>query len=80
MNTISQNQARRRPMMSGDDDCDGLSLLMRAAQDGDRDAYRTLLRENLRKSVDERLLSLAEHQALGEELQRAVRAGRKPKS
>ena len=45
-----------------------------------QDVDRTLLRENLRKSVDERLRSLAEHQAFGEELQRAVRARRKPKS
>jgi transcriptional regulator with XRE-family HTH domain len=45
-----------------------------------KDVDRTLLRENLRKSVDERLRSLAEHKAFGEELQRAVRARRKPKS
>ena len=45
-----------------------------------RDVDRTLLRENLRKSVDQRLQSLAEHQAFGKELQRAVRARRKSKS
>jgi transcriptional regulator with XRE-family HTH domain len=45
-----------------------------------RDIDRTLLRENLRKGIDERLRSLAEHQAFGAELQRAVRASRKKKS
>jgi RNA polymerase sigma-70 factor (ECF subfamily) len=32
-------------MIPGDDDCDDLGRLMRAAQDGDRDAYRKLLGE-----------------------------------
>ena len=39
-----------------------------------RDVDRTLLRENLRKTVDQRLRSLAELQAAGAELRRAVRA------
>jgi transcriptional regulator with XRE-family HTH domain len=38
-----------------------------------KDVDRTLLRENLRKSVDQRLRLLTEHQELGRELQRAVR-------
>lgn len=38
-----------------------------------RDVDRTLLRENLRRSVDERLRSLEELQQFGTELQRAVR-------
>ena len=42
-----------------------------------RDVDRTLLRENLRKSVDERLKSLAELQELGNEVQRAVRKARR---
>jgi hypothetical protein len=42
-----------------------------------RDVDRTLLRENLRKTIDERLLSLAEHQAFGRELDRAMKARRK---
>ena len=37
-----------------------------------RDVDRTLLRENLRKSVDERLRTLAEWQQDGRELQRAT--------
>ena len=37
-----------------------------------RDVDRTLLRENLRKSVDERLRTLAEWQQAGHELQRAT--------
>lgn len=44
-----------------------------------RDVDRTLLKENLRKTVDQRLRSLVELQELGHELQRAVR-GRKRKS
>ena len=42
-----------------------------------KDVDRTLLRENLRKSVDERLRSLAEMQEFGRELERSVRASRK---
>ena len=42
-----------------------------------RDVDRTLLRENLRKTVDERLRSLIELQDFGRELRRAVRAGKK---
>ena len=38
-----------------------------------RDVDRTLLRENLRKSVDERLASLDELQQFDAEIQRAVR-------
>ncbi len=38
-----------------------------------RDVDRTLLRENLRKSVDDRLSSLSEWQESVRELQRAVR-------
>lgn len=41
-----------------------------------RDVDRTLLRENLGKTVDERLRSLGELQELGAELQRAVRKRR----
>jgi hypothetical protein len=37
---------------------------------------RTLLRENLKKSVEERLLALAELQRFAEELRRAGRAAR----
>lgn len=37
-----------------------------------RDVDRTLLRENLRKSVDERLRTLSEWQQVGRELQRAT--------
>ena len=45
-----------------------------------RDVDRTLLRENLRRSVDDRLRSLAELQEFGRELEQAVRArSRKPK-
>jgi transcriptional regulator with XRE-family HTH domain len=42
-----------------------------------KDVDRTLLRENLRKTVDQRLRSLAEMQDFGRELERAVRASRK---
>ena len=38
-----------------------------------RDVDRTLLRENLQKTIDERLRSLAEHQAFGRELDRAMK-------
>jgi transcriptional regulator with XRE-family HTH domain len=38
-----------------------------------RDVDRTLLRENLRRSVDDRLLSLSDMQDFGRELQRSVR-------
>jgi transcriptional regulator with XRE-family HTH domain len=41
-----------------------------------RDVDRTLLRENLRRSVDERLRSLALWQDAGRELERAARAAR----
>lgn len=59
-----------------------LSLVPRAALDPlieayKRDVDRTLLRENLRKTVDERLRSLAEMQEFGRELERSVRASRK---
>jgi hypothetical protein len=37
---------------------------------------RTLLRENLKKSVEERLLALAELQRFADELRRAGRAAR----
>lgn len=56
-----------------------LELVPKAAPDPvvetyKRDVDRTLLRENLRRSVDERLRSLADLQAFGRELHRAVRA------
>ena len=38
-----------------------------------KDVDRTLLRENLRKSIDERLRSLAELQEFGRELDRSMR-------
>ena len=41
------------------------------------DVDRTLLRENLRKSINERVRTLAEWQAAGRELQRATRAVRR---
>ena len=41
-----------------------------------RDVDRSLLRENLRASVDSRLRTLGEWQATGRELQRAARAAR----
>lgn len=45
-----------------------------------RDVDRTLLRENLRRSVDDRLRSLAEWQQFGRELEQSVRKrGRKAK-
>jgi transcriptional regulator with XRE-family HTH domain len=58
-----------------------MELVPRAAPDAvveryKRDVDRTLLRENLRKSVDERLRSLADWQTAGQELQRAVREAR----
>ena len=42
-----------------------------------RDVDRTLLRENLRKSVDDRLRSLVDLQDLGRELRQAVKARKK---
>jgi transcriptional regulator with XRE-family HTH domain len=59
-----------------------LELVPRAVQNPLVEAYkkdvdRTLLRENLRKSVDERLRSLAELKEFGRELERSVRARRK---
>lgn len=42
-----------------------------------RDVDRSLLRENLRKPVDDRLRTLAEWQAAGAELQRATREARR---
>ena len=42
-----------------------------------RDVDRTLLRENLRKTIDQRLRSLVELQDFGHELQRAVRGRRR---
>jgi transcriptional regulator with XRE-family HTH domain len=58
-----------------------LELVPRAAPDAvvaryKRDVDRTLLRENLRKSVDERLRALADWQTAGRELRRAVRKAR----
>jgi transcriptional regulator with XRE-family HTH domain len=41
-----------------------------------RDVDRTLLRENLRRPVDDRLRSLAQSQEAGRELERAARAAR----
>ena len=41
-----------------------------------QDVDRTLLRENLRKPVDERLRTLSKWQVASRELQRATRAGR----
>jgi transcriptional regulator with XRE-family HTH domain len=42
-----------------------------------RDVDRTLLRANLEKSVDERIRSLAELQAFGTEVERAVREAKR---
>jgi transcriptional regulator with XRE-family HTH domain len=42
-----------------------------------QDVDRTLLRENLRKSVDQRLRSLADLQVSARELERATRAARR---
>ena len=44
-----------------------------------QDVDRTLLRDNLRKPLDERLRTLAEWQVASRELQRAARAGRRQK-
>ena len=44
-----------------------------------QDVDRTLLRENLRKPIDERLRTLAEWQEAGHELQRATREARRRK-
>lgn len=59
-----------------------LELTPRGAPDPLVEAYkhdvdRTLLRENLSKTIDERLLSLAELQEFGSELERSVRTRRK---
>ena len=43
-----------------------------------RDIDRTLLRENLKLSVEDRLRQLMEHQRFADELQRAGRAARRP--
>jgi transcriptional regulator with XRE-family HTH domain len=42
-----------------------------------RDVDRTLLRENLRRTADERLTSLVALQRFGEDLERAVQASRR---
>ena len=42
-----------------------------------RDIDRTLLRENLEKSVDDRIRSLVELQEFGDEVRRAVRKAKK---
>jgi hypothetical protein len=42
-----------------------------------RDIDRTLIRENLKRTIEERLLALMAHNQLIEELQRAQRAKRK---
>jgi transcriptional regulator with XRE-family HTH domain len=60
----------------------GIELVPKATPDPLVDAYkrdvdRTLLRENLRRSMDERLRSLGELQEFGNELERAVRAQQK---
>ena len=59
-----------------------VELVPRAAPDAvverfKHDVDRTLLRENLRKTVDERLRSLADGQEAGRELRRAVREARR---
>lgn len=41
-----------------------------------RDVDRTLLRQNLRRSIDERILNLMDLQRLAEELRRAGRRAR----
>ena len=56
-----------------------IELVPKSASDPLVDAYkrhvdRTMLRENLRRSVDERLRSLAELQEFGRELERSTRA------
>lgn len=61
-----------------------LELVPKAAPDPlveayKRDVDRTLLRENLRRTIDERLRLLAEHQEFGRALEQAVRAQRKRK-
>ncbi len=43
-----------------------------------RDIDRTLIRQNLKRTVSERLEALMELQRFREELRRAGRAGRKP--
>ena len=44
-----------------------------------RDVDRTLLRENLRRSIDDRLRSMEDAQAFGRELDRAMRTRPKKK-
>jgi transcriptional regulator with XRE-family HTH domain len=44
-----------------------------------QDVDRTLLRENLRRTVDQRLRSLADLQAFGTEVRRAMVAKKRPK-
>ena len=61
-----------------------LELVPRAAPDAvvlryKEDVDRTLLRENLRKPVNQRLRTLSEWQQAGSELQRATRAARRRK-
>jgi len=61
-----------------------LELVPRAAPDAvvlryKADVDRSLLRENLRKTVNQRLRSLGEWQQAGHELQRATRAARRRK-
>jgi transcriptional regulator with XRE-family HTH domain len=51
------------------------AVVLRYKQDVDR----SLLRENLRKPVNQRLRSLGEWQQAGQELQRATRAARRRK-
>ena len=45
-----------------------------------QDVDRTLLRENLRKSIDERIRTLGEWQEAGRVLERAVRAARRKRT
>jgi transcriptional regulator with XRE-family HTH domain len=59
-----------------------LTLIPKAVRDPVVDAYkkdvdRTLLRENLRRTIDDRLRSLAELQAFGEKLQNSVKTARR---
>ena len=59
-----------------------IELVPKASADPVVDAYkrdvdRTMLRENLRRTVDERLRSLAELQEFGRELERSTRATKK---
>lgn len=59
-----------------------IELVPKAARDPVVEAYkrdvdRSLLQDNLRKTVDQRLRSLVELQEFGQELQRAVRGRRR---